>query len=177
MRRFVSLDIETTGLDPLKHEMIEVGLVIERSRTVDHISFDEVAFSLPFDLERADEKALEINGWGKREFAPLWDPYYAAGFLQEVLSDAHIIGKNPMFDTAFMEAFLNTHGMKRTWHHRLVDIGSMAWGYYNGEHDGHLIQPPDSSQVGFIMGIPNNQIHTALGDARWNYKVFTRMTT
>lgn len=169
MRRFIAVDLETSGLDPERHEIIEVG-VVGQGRVLESLREE---FSLPFDEQRADPRALEINGYGYREFAPEASPAYVAGWLSWALYDAHIVGKNPSFDAGFLKALLERHGRKPTWHHRLVDVGALAWGHYNARHpDNPWPQPPNVDKVADLLGIPNEGLHTALGDAEWAWRVF-----
>jgi Exonuclease len=177
MRPLVAVDLETTGLDPFYHDIIEVGVVSLAG---------ELTFSLPFDLGKADHEALEVNGWGKRPFPEQQSTAWAVGMLADVLDDAHIIGKNPQFDAAFLEALFRRRGMKPTWHHRLVDIGAMAWGWHSawasatiGGPPTLVHQPPDVEQVSEMLVIPRevtpDGYHTALDDARWAFRALQTM--
>ena len=170
MRRFISVDLETSGLDPRRHEIIEVGLVIEEESG----GLSEVEFSLPFDERRASAEALSINGWGTREFPPVKDPGLAVGMLCEILDGVHIVGKNPQFDTGFLTALFARFGEEPRWHHRLVDVGMLAWGRFNAHHDGSppWQQPPNSELLLEWHGLPADGLHSALADARWAYQVF-----
>ncbi len=186
MPRFVSIDLETSGLDPQCHEIIEVGMVRESSETV----LERLEFSLPFDRQLADPKALEINGWGQREFAPLVRRDKAVQILSGWLDGAHIVGKNPSFDAGFLTALFVEYGESSCWHHRLVDVGAMAWGWHQGARRrpststsqvrglvGAQTYPPNSERVAELTGVPIPQgaRHTALGDAEWVYQVFRKM--
>lgn len=180
--RFVSIDLETSGLDPERHDILEVGLVAETSTDL-----EIVEFSLPMERPKnASIEALEINGYGTREFAPLWEIPTAIRYLDGVLGGAHIVGKNPSFDAGFLWALLRRDPLigQPPWHHRLVDVGSLAWGYHCSEvesapwmFDGHQVYqsyPPNSERVAELMRIPipEGARHSALGDARWVYGVF-----
>lgn len=173
MRRFVAVDVETGGLDPRKHPLIEVGLIVETYAG----EAMPLAFSLPFDVEECEPRALEVNGWGKREFAPQIPEEEAALLLQDHLHDVHLVGKNPQFDAAFLEQFLG----KTPWHHRMIDVGTLTWGWHNREchayEEPHLDQPPNVEKTEALMQVyvPEDQRHTALGDARWAYEVFRKV--
>jgi DNA polymerase III alpha subunit (gram-positive type) len=181
MARFVSIDIETGGLDPQKHPITEVGMVIEDLNR----SISKVEFSLPFDQADCDPVALEIQGWGKRDLPKRWEPARAAGFIHESTRDAHLVGKNPWFDSGFLEVFLKMYDLGPLWHHRLVDVGSLAWGWYNGIEDcmtstitgSHIVDPPNSVRVGELVGIPidSGARHAAMYDAEWAYDVFRKI--
>jgi DNA polymerase III alpha subunit (gram-positive type) len=181
MARFVSIDIETGGLDPLIHPITEVGMVIEDLNR----GISKVEFSLPFDPEACDPVALEVQGWGKRDLPKRWDRARAAGFIHESTRDAHIVGKNPWFDTSFISELLENFLLTPLWHHRLVDVGSLAWGWYNGIEDcmtstitgSHIVDPPNSVRVGELVGIPidSQARHAAMYDAEWAYDVFRKI--
>lgn len=163
MGHLVAVDLETSGLDPNVHEIIEVGLVWVKEYE-DRQLIQQMEMVLPFDESRADPKALEINGWGKREFGPTVDPAWARDFMVGVLSDAHLVGKNPAsFDARFLERFLNN----APWHHRMVDVGAVCMGRFR------LLEPPKTAEVEELTGIriPENKRHSALADARWAWDV------
>lgn len=176
MPRFVAVDIETSGLDPDWYDIIEVGLVVETDTGVDRIEF-----SLPFDLSSADDRALEINGYGQRAFAPRVDDVAKqVGLTYPLLDGVHIIGKNPSFDVGFLKPLFQNHGyMNPPWHHRLIDVGMLAWGWYNAF--GEVTQtwqeyPPNSECVAELVGVPlPTTRHTALADAEWAYDVFRKI--
>lgn len=188
MRRFVAVDIETTGLKPWEDYIIEVGLAGEDYATKRYF---ECTFSLPFPLDAMKAEAREVNGWSKRPF-PMEVSYdWASAYLVSQLQDAHIVGKNPQFDTDFLKSFLEQCGLPGAvpWHHRLVDVGTLAWGSHasamgfgpqNGNHWYAL--PPNTDDVEKMVGIPRELMssfpnlkgmyHTAQFDARWAWQVF-----
>jgi DNA polymerase III alpha subunit (gram-positive type) len=109
----VFLDTETTGLDPRVHEVWEIAVAINEAP----IS----SYRLPHSLATADPKALEINGYWTRANLPGSTDAYDLE-LRELLTGATIVGANPAFDTAFLSARWRC----TPWHHRLIDVESMA---------------------------------------------------
>jgi len=203
--RYVSIDLETGGLDPTLHPITEVGLVIEShghmSKTeaenyseYGRMRVEEVTFSLPFDTRACDPKALDIQKYyerrGLEDYPPRWEPSRAAGFLHEVLDGAYLVGKNPSFDAGFVQALLRLFGLTPTWHHRLVDVGALYWGYHNGLYRHYLggveelpreiitlDDPPNSAKVAELsdIALPEDTRHAALVDASWAYRVFRKV--
>jgi DNA polymerase III epsilon subunit-like protein len=158
------LDIETTGLNPLKHEILEVGIVL---RDQDPGKADEeIHFSLPIDLTKADERALEINGFTKRR-AALQEiqaaPSEALQVLVQTLSDALVVGNNVQFDLRFIEQFLG----EAPWYYSPLDLKAYAAGKCG------LPQPASTK---FVVELAATKVgkyaHTALADARWNVRVY-----
>lgn len=116
MSDLVFLDTETTGLDPALHEVWEVAYAINDGPI-------ESRF-LPHTLRAADPKALELNGYRKRMPLVVRSDFgiFADVELRELLTGATIVGANPAFDTAFLRARWGA----APWHHRLIDVESMA---------------------------------------------------
>src|ERR1044072_4603431 len=114
---YVFLDIETTGTNPDIHEMIEVGYVTAAGA--------EVGFSLPFDEAVADPEALEVNGWGKREFAPVITYKAAIERLSRDLKDAYVVGQQIHFDMGFMREFFKAMHVEPVWNFRSVELSSL----------------------------------------------------
>lgn len=153
------LDIETTGLDPVVHDALEVAYILEPEGEI-------VNVSLPFVQENADPKALEINGWGKRPFAPFMPPKGFALKLQHDLKDRIIIGNNVQFDMGFLREFLRKQGVGGpTWYYNVVDIKAIAGGACG------KLPPWDTAELCELIGTDPPDatvVHTALGDTVWN---------
>jgi DNA polymerase III alpha subunit (gram-positive type) len=161
----VFLDLETSGLDPAVHEAIEFGLVFEDG--------SDAAFSVAFDVERASPKALEVNGYGEREFAPALPWRTAAITLHGALKGAVVVGNAVHFDLAFTSAFIRRHSSldPQPWDHRAVDLKSLAAGRIG-------IDPRKltSGAIGRHFGEPlPEDAHSALADAHWNRRLYNAM--
>lgn len=163
---YAFLDIETSGLEP-HHEPIEVAYILEDGDSGEEILRQLV--TLPFDMEAADAKALEINGWGVREFTPTVDPSWFAHVLHDQLKEVEVVGNNVQFDMIFLARFLQRHGLKPSWHHHVVDVKAIAGAVLG-------LKPPWNSEMlceemGIDMPTPE-ELHTAMGDAEWNKRLF-----
>ncbi len=146
MSNLVFLDTETTGLDPTLHEVWELAYAYEHG--------EPAAIVLPHSLQTADPEALRLNGYWSRRMR-LTDTSADADLkLRQILTGQTIVGANPAFDTAFLRARWGV----APWHHRLIDVESMALpvlGYDrpNGLHGlaadlrerGHDVPEPDHS--------------------------------
>jgi DNA polymerase III alpha subunit (gram-positive type) len=156
----VFLDIETTGLDPALHEMWEIAWAINDGPTLSSV--------VTHSLQTADPKALEMNGYWTRGFAE--HPVESADVtLREILTGATIVGANPAFDTSFLRA---RWGIS-PWHHRLIDVESMALtvlGYDRPE--GLHALATDLRRRGHEIPTPD---HTAAADAATTRAVYTAL--
>lgn len=166
MKAFI--DIETSGLDPFKHEVIEVAYILDPGPRRGESR--EEAFSLSFDESSADPKALEINGWGKRTFAPRISRSQAAAKLKKDLFAAVPVGNGVHFDMEFLGHFLRDWCViKRPWSHRYVDLKSLAAGKLGIDPE---LLPTDVIAGELDVPLHKEEAHTALGDARWNRRLY-----
>jgi DNA polymerase III alpha subunit (gram-positive type) len=159
------VDLETSGLDPLTHEIIEAAVIVERA--TDGKVVAEFECSLPFDESRANPKALEINGWGKREFPPQVKPSKVVARVASLTDGALFIGNCPWFDDAFLKALFREHDQKPGWHYHLVDVENLIAGKLG------LAPPWDSKRVSEAVGVPvPTDQHGAMPDARWSRELY-----
>lgn len=174
----ISVDIETTGLDPQRHETWEVAIV-----PVDAPN-SAYCYQLPVSLAGAEEEALEVGRFRDRYLNPpagwcvlrepgkrLRDERRLDQALRDIsidLAGAHLLGCSVHFDAAFLSALLARHGMApQPWHHRHLDLGSFAGGAWGAKI-------PLSGQS-MADRYPNPDAHDALADALWNVEVYRRI--
>lgn len=193
MKKIVSLDLETTGLDPERHELWEIGIVpLDASKPVLHYQVGCCA------LYNADPTALQIGGFydrygyppvasdGERlmpfvhdmtnpsvigegdsqraldyTIEPAWS---AARTIAEALDGATLLGAAVQFDAGFLGPWLRDVGFAPSWSHRMLDLGSFCAGAWGAT-------APLSTKA-IAERFPNDAVHTALGDARWNMDVY-----
>jgi len=176
-RRLLLIDTETTGLDSSRHEVWEIA-VAERHGP-------EHLWRIEPDLTLAEPKALEVGRFYERTANTTRhsDPGLVCDVAGYRGADAYWsaprkLAANPTFDAGFLTALLRKHGQAATWHYRLRDIGSMAYGYLSAclalgveGRDAALGVPSiDASTDDFAkaLGVDPDQFerHSALGDCR-----------
>lgn len=131
MGDLIFLDTETTGLEPEKHEVWEIALAIN----------DEPiqVYYVEHALRGADLNALELNGYWSRM-------HQSTPQNEHDLQIRHMIGKgntlvcaNPTFDRMFLRARWGYE----PWHHRSIDIESMALVVFDWERPRGLKEIAD----------------------------------
>lgn len=156
MGDIVYMDLETTGLEPDRHDIWEIGLVWPDG--------SEELYHLWPDLETADRNALRISGFYRRtrgiagvdvdepvcnnanrtgpnggglfDAPPRWsDPIELAADLAPRLDDVNIHGMLPSFDAQFLDPFLRANGQAGAWHYHVVDLEPMIVGWLHGRRD------------------------------------------
>lgn len=181
MTKLVSVDLETTGLNPREHETWEVGIVpADPDAKTMHYQFQ------PEALGSAEPGALKVNDFYER-FDWLGDPRLcrdmltpsaedaekfsvtgaaeACWLIAKELKDATIMGLNPHFDARFLEVLLRKYGHVPMWHHRHLDLGSFCAGAWGAKHE--------LSGAAIRERIPQEDgLHNAFADAQWNLEVY-----
>lgn len=152
----VFIDLETTGLNPDVHEIIECALVYDDDTPVYH------RYVKANRMHLADYKALQINKY--RERIHEWDQAISseqlAFELAYLLKDKIIIGHNPSFDYSFIKELFSHHGQSSP-RNQLVDTKTLA--YEHLHHIGLKRLSLDSIRSFFEWSTHHN--HTALKDA------------
>ncbi|QBI19327.1 hypothetical protein ER308_07070 [Egibacter rhizosphaerae] len=180
MSRLVFLDIETTGLDPDRHEPWEIALIVDGES-------DERVYRPKPSLRTADPTALRMTGFYHRTetFEWTWEyPPHVADRIAPVLAGAHLVGAVPSFDAAFLDRFLRDWGQAPAWHYHLIDVEAMAVGYLNGRADCGEPMPDlplpwrsdDLARACGVEPVSDDERHTALGDARWVRRWYLALT-
>jgi DNA polymerase III epsilon subunit-like protein len=170
------LDVETTGLVPGYHEMIDAGFVITdlEGKVLDtlHIRIQ------PEFPERLSPGAAKVNGFD----AAKWTALHALttkqavdtilAFNRRVAGDKHVllVTFNSQFDTAFLDALMRREG--RSWrelyHYFVLDIPSMAWAQGYRELTGMALSKrlnlPDEPRVA--------EDHTGITGAMLNVRIY-----
>lgn len=135
------VDVETTGLVPGYHEMIDIGIVMTdlEGNEIDRL-FVRI---MPDHPERTAPGAMAVNGfsverWRQRGFVTSSDAVNEiVGFHHRVAEgkDVLFVGYNAWFDISFVDHLFRESG--RTWrelyHYFVLDLPSMAWSL--GIHD------------------------------------------
>lgn len=170
-RKLVFVDIETTGLDPEIHEIIEISCLI-----VDGETFEEVGgFTekiVPERIGLADPNAISISGYTQ-------EGWQNARSLQEVIQKfagtvpgGIITGWNVAFDWSFLEHALKRLNINSDFDYHRLDVMSIAY--------GKLFPDLEVTELGLRkiapkLGIEIDEKHGAEKDIRATYEVFKKL--
>lgn len=172
------VDTETTGLDPDRHEIWEVGLIADIGG--DKVGWMEHVWYLPVDLGRADSVALKIGGFHDRH--PFGDQNHDRDIYVTELDEfatefaaltrgTHLVGAVISFDEERLRKLLRANGCCPEWHYHLVDVEALAAGSIAA------MPPWNSTNLSSAVGVDPGQFdrHTALGDARWAKAIYDKV--
>lgn len=122
--QYAIIDLETTGLDPLRHEICEISIVLINEDLMEVNKFTSKI--KPDHMNRIDEEALEVNKFTLDELETFPSSVRVRGLLntwkEDVLGDQEIIpiGHNVMFDLSFLREYLQDT-YKQWFNYRKVD--------------------------------------------------------
>lgn len=184
----IVVDVETTGLDPYRHVVIEVAAVnVSTGKTlafVPHLPGE--------DLAAADAQALGVNRYFERgvalEALPPAETRVRYEQLWEMLKGNRFGGANARFDAEMLRwgyaraenprvmdrygAVYNPHPVEEPWDYRLADLGCYAAPLLGLDP----VDIPGLSEVCTLLEVDNTAPHTALGDARAAAKCFNLLS-
>jgi DNA polymerase III epsilon subunit-like protein len=173
------IDVETTGLDPAQHEMIDIGLIYT---TLDGTEIDRLFLRIhPQHPERAGDIARSINGYSEERWQSLEAlPPQAA--VERVLAFHHrtaaerrfiLTAYNAPFDRAFFDALLadHGHGVRELYTYFVLDLPSMAFGLGATA----LVNDRVAERFGIAPETDDPLEHTGLSGALWNLALYRAM--
>jgi len=111
------IDTETTGTNPAKHGLIQIGGIIEiDGKEIDRINI----LSAPYPDDVIEQEALNVNNRTEEEIRAFTLPQLAYRKFVEILNDHvnkydrsdkfHFIGYNATFDEDFLRAWFRKAG-------------------------------------------------------------------
>jgi hypothetical protein len=155
--RIAFCDVETTGLDPARHVLWEWAVIVDGDEHHGQVrlTYPQRAAAVPV--------ALEVGRFHDRyDAGTAGDPAEVAGVLAGLLDGVTLCGAQVHFDAAFLAWLLRRCGLEPSWHHRLLDVESMAAGACG------WAAPRSLSDTAAALGVAVDESmrHTALGDAR-----------
>jgi len=168
------LDVETTGFDPEKHEIIELACVIVKQNDgVPGEVVEEFEFKIkPEKLENAEAEALAINGYNEMEWMFAVSLEQAMKVFAEKTKDCIFVAHNAAFDYSFIAKAFGITNIKNEMFYAKIDTLSYAYAKLGN----------DPTQTKFSLGalcerfgITNDRAHTALADTRATVEVYRKM--
>lgn len=164
------VDLETTGLNSLKHEIIEIGCII----TTPELELVE-EFELKVKAERledADPVSLKINQYDAHAWQDAISLEEAIKIFTEKTKDCVMVGQNVPFDAGFLEGAFYKTGIPNTMDHHTIDTVSIAWTKLSKEEN---LKNFSLHELCSYLGIKNDRPHTALSDAKATFELYKKL--
>jgi len=164
------IDIETTGLNVLEHEIIEIGCVLVSPKMK---VLDEFEIKIkPEHIENADKTSMKINHYSSKEWGKALPIEKALKIFSKKVKDHIMVGQNVSFDLEFLDYNLTKLGLKNTLHYHRLDTISIAWARFHNNPDFKHFSLREMCKY---FNIENKRPHNALSDARATYKLYKKL--
>jgi len=177
--RLLFIDTETGGLDPEKHSLLSVAMVVWEDMEI----LDSEELLINDGILSVTEEALAINKINIEEHKKIAiSPSQA---IQKMFLFIHrhfshqgritIAGHNVHFDVNFLKSFFsrNNEHFSNFFSHRIIDTSSILYYLYLSGHLKHKAISSDDAFDYFKIEVEGR--HTALGDAIATARLFTKL--
>lgn len=170
------VDVETTGLVPGHHEMIDIGIVMtDLEGTELGALFLRIQ---PQHPERTSEGARAVNAFDAERWrdmqalAPADAIEQIVDFHQETAGERNVlmVAFNSQFDAAFLDHLFRSQdrSWRELYHYFVLDLPSMAWSLgirgLTGTHIANALDVADEPHVA--------ELHTGITGARLNARIY-----
>lgn len=176
----VVLDIETTGLNPLKHSIVEIGALDFNNSSNQFYKKCRI-----FKGAEIDSVALKINGYNKSDLLDLNRmslKELVTSFIEWIdkIENRTIAGHNVDFDINFLRESIKRYDIDYTFGFRKVDQHSLVYANYLKLNK----KPPFKNGVSSLngnkimnyVGLPEEpQPHTGINGAKFESEAMSRL--
>lgn len=173
-KKLAFLDIETTGFDVERQEVIEIGVVIMSQRDGvlgDLVEEFEIKIQ-PEKIENADAEALAINGYNEAEWMFAVSLKQAMETFAEKTKECVMVAHNIAFDYSFLAKAFATTGIENKMFFAKLDTISFAYAKLHKLADAPRLNLKSLCEY---FGIENERAHTALADTRATVEVYRKL--
>ncbi|MEK7462857.1 MAG: 3'-5' exonuclease [Patescibacteria group bacterium] len=161
-------DVETTGLDPKVHEIVEIGLVIIDQTTLEIINKLNIKVK-PEHIETASEYALKLNGYNVADWEKAISLPEAMALYAEKTKEAMFCAHNVTFDWSFIDAAFKKTGVKNEMDYHRLDLFTMAWLKFSDSG----LEKFNMNEIAKFLGIPEEPMpHCGITGAMTEYEIF-----
>jgi len=167
---FAFIDIEATGLNLIKNEIIEIGCIITNP-ALEVIEEFEVKIK-PENIESADPVSLKISHYNETDWEDALSLSEAMQLFSEKVKDCIMVGQNVAFDSGFLEYAFNKLNVPNPMHYHKLDTISLAWAKM---HNDPTLERFSLRELCERFGIKNEHPHTGLSDARATYELYKKL--
>lgn len=172
------IDLETTGFDPSRHEIIEIGVIIAKPIPVPGRGpklevMEEFEFKIrPEHLETADLEALRVNSYNDAEWLFAVSLEQAMKQVQEKTAGAIMAGQNVHFDFKFLDAAFKQLGLENKMHYHKIDLIPM---FFAKTYHDEKVRYYNLEALANYYGVKNDKAHSALADIRTTFEIYKKL--
>jgi DNA polymerase-3 subunit epsilon len=168
MTKIAIVDIETSGLDPETHEILEIGVVIFDTRTLEIVNTLDLRVK-PEHIETANPQALKVNGYNEEEWTDCMSLQMAMMIFKAQTQDATFCAHNMIFDWSFILKASEKTGVGLNFDYHKLDLLSIAW----ARIPHNKVQSWSLKTICSYLNItPEPKLHRGLQGAMKEYEVY-----
>ena len=166
------IDVETTGLEPSHHEIIDIGCVIFEADAPYNI-IDTLDLKVhPLHIGRAEPKALEINGYNAHEWQDAISLKEAMEILKERTAGCIFSANNMIFDWSFLRSAMAKTGIQIQYDRHRIDLLSVAWAKIpHSKMQGWSLR----TICAYLGIVPEPKMHRGLQGAMKEHEVYCKL--
>lgn len=175
MARFSNIaftDFEMSGLDPLKHEIIEFGLVVADASSLEIIS----EMDRKVRMEKpgaANAESLKFAGYREEDWHDAISIHEALEEYSKLVDGAMFAAWNTPFDWTFLAQAYRAANIKNPLDYHTLDIFGVA---YEKLRDNRELKELKLSEICKYFGIEKEpKPHRAINGARKAYEVYRKL--
>lgn len=159
------VDVETTGLEPDYHEVIEICIITKEKTYHQRVH--------PNEPHRIDERAVAVNGYHPKDWMDAITPKEAAQDVGRLLNGHIIIGHNPRFDYQFLKHLLLDHDVDGWIDPRCIDTTTLSYVHLVP----HGLRRLNMDEIRKFLGWPINKFHNAYKDTQDVKRLYNLLTS
>lgn len=173
-KKLAFIDIETTGTNPMKHEIVEIGCLIAKQN--DDGTFVELeSFEVkvkPEHIETAEPEALRINGYDESAWMFAHTQKEALTMIAQKCDGCVMVAQNVAFDYSFLVNAFHTYDVKDPFFYAKLDTIPMAYLRFRKDPEMNSYTLRSLCEK---YGIKNEKAHTALADIQATFEIFKKI--
>ncbi len=170
-RKLVFMDFEMTGLDPVVHEITEVGVLVVNPKTL-NVEKEYYAKVRPEHIETAVKKALKIGGYSDAKWTDSRKASLVFRELNRLAPGGIPSGWNVHKDYAFLYNTLKRYRIKDRFDHHLLDVAVLGYQKYFNHTKPVEMGLRDVARI-LKVNIPEK--HDAMSDIYATYKIYLKL--
>ena len=169
-RPVLFIDLEMTGLDVFRHEIIEIAALLTRPPKF-NIESSYYTKVLPTHVETANSQALEITNYDPQLWQDAIPLHQALIELSQFAPDCILAGWSVQNEWNFLIHALETEHLPYFFNDKMIEVWSLAYAKF---YDSSQLERLNLANVSKLLGISIDR-HKPDSDIRATYEIFKRL--
>lgn len=168
-RPLLIVDVETTGLDPTIHDVIEIGAIKVDQQTLQECGRFSTKIQ-PWFIHEPSQEALLVNGYRREDWIESITLHQAMRSFA-LFAQAGILGAwNVTFEYGFLKESFKRTGIADTMDYHRIDIPSIVWSKMRGLEKFSLSDVAEELGLGL-----EPEPHQAITGAQYELEVLRKL--